>query len=230
MRAFIPTPSVSYIPIGPLRVHFYALCIIAGIFIAIGIGRKRYSKNPELISELAIYAVPAGVIGGRFYHVITTPELYFNHNFLDAFRIWDGGMGIWGAIFFGALAVIYRLHRKDLLSEFFNIGDALVPGLLFAQAVGRFGNWFNGELFGKPTSLPWALEIPISNRPIGFENYQTFHPTFLYEAIWCLLVGGYLLRQKIKFRGQIFWSYIWLYSLGRLLVESIRIEIGRAHV
>ena len=87
-----------------------------------------------------------------------------------------------------------------------------------------FGNWFNGELFGKPTSLPWALEIPISNRPIGFENYQTFHPTFLYEAIWCLLVGGYLLRQKIKFRGQIFWSYIWLYSLGRLLVESIRID------
>lgn len=237
MLSSIPTPTNSAIGIGPLTVHYYALCIIVGVAAAIWLGNKRYrafANNSEqsigVVADVAIYAVPAGIIGGRFYHVITSPAQYFGENGkpLDALKIYEGGLGIWGAISLGALAAWfgYRKRAKSLeLPSFRFFLDALAPGILIAQAIGRIGNWFNGELFGRPFSAPWALEIPLAKRPIGYLQYETFHPTFLYEAIWCLLIAALLiwLTPKLK-AGQSFAIYIALYCVGRFAIESLRID------
>jgi len=237
MLTSIPTPTTSAIGVGPLTIHFYALCIILGVAIAIWLGDKRYRKfanNSEaangVVADVAIYAVPAGIIGGRIYHVITSPAQYFGANGkpLDALKIYEGGLGIWGAISLGALVswFAYRKRTKNLeLPAFRFFLDALAPGILFAQAIGRFGNWFNGELFGKPFTGSWALEIPLANRPIGFLEYSTFHPTFLYEAIWCTLVAALLIKLTPKLKaGQGFALYVALYCLGRFGFESLRID------
>lgn len=237
MLSSIPTPTTSAIGIGPFTVHFYALCIIAGVAIAIWLGDKRYrnfaiqsEQSKGVVADVAIYAVPAGIIGGRIYHVITSPAQYFGSDGhpIDALKIYEGGLGIWGAISLGALAAWYgfrkRAHSLELPSFRYFL-DALAPGILIAQAIGRFGNWFNAELFGRPFSGPWALEIPISNRPIGYLQYETFHPTFLYEAIWCLLVAALLIRFSAKLKpGQGFAIYVALYCLGRFGIESLRID------
>ena len=235
MYALIPSPSTSQISIGPATFHYYALCIIAGISVAIWLGRKRYVANGGLaddVSEAAIWAVPFGIIGGRIYHVITSPQQYFGSggNPVDALRIWQGGLGIWGAISMGAFGAFlyFRTHKTTL--NFSHFLDALAPGVVIAQAIGRVGNWFNQELFGKPTSLPWGLEIDLRNRPSGFENYLTFHPTFMYEAIWCLLVAFILIKLPIFFRrivknqGDVFALYVCGYTLGRLWIEALRID------
>jgi prolipoprotein diacylglyceryl transferase len=235
MYALIPSPSTSQISIGPATFHYYALCIIAGISVAIWLGRKRYVTNGGLaddVSEAAIWAVPFGIIGGRIYHVITSPQQYFGSggNPVDALRIWQGGLGIWGAISMGAFGAFlyFRTHKTTL--SFLHFLDALAPGVVIAQAIGRVGNWFNQELFGKPTSLPWGLEIDLRNRPSGFENYLTFHPTFMYEAIWCLLVAFILIKLPIFFRrivknqGDVFALYVCGYTLGRLWIEALRID------
>lgn len=237
MLSSIPTPSNSAIGIGPLTVHYYALCIIVGVAVAIWLGNKRYrayANNSEqsigVVADVAIYAVPAGIIGGRIYHVITSPAQYFgkNGNPIDALKIYEGGLGIWGAISLGALAAWfgYRKRSKGLeLPSFRLFLDALAPGILIAQAIGRIGNWFNGELFGRPFSGPWALEIPLSKRPIGYLKFESFHPTFLYEAIWCLLIAALLiwLTPKLK-AGQSFAIYVALYCVGRFAIESLRID------
>ena len=237
MLSSIPTPTDSAIGIGPLTVHYYALCIITGVAIAIWLGNKRYrafASNSEqsigVVADVAIYAVPAGIVGGRIYHVISSPAQYFGENGkpLDALKIYEGGLGIWGAISIGALAAWfgYRKRSKGLeLPSFRLLLDALAPGILIAQAIGRIGNWFNGELFGRPFSGPWALEIPLSKRPVGYLQYETFHPTFLYEAIWCLLVAVLLiwLTPKLK-AGQGFAIYVALYCVGRFVIESLRID------
>lgn len=237
MLSSIPTPSNSAIGIGPLTVHYYALCIIVGVAVAIWLGNKRYrayANNSEqsigVVADVAIYAVPAGIIGGRIYHVITSPAQYFgkNGNPIDALKIYEGGLGIWGAISLGALAAWfgYRKRVKGLeLPSFRLFLDALAPGILIAQAIGRIGNWFNGELFGRPFSGPWALEIPLSKRPIGYLKFESFHPTFLYEAIWCLLIAALLiwLTPKLK-AGQSFAIYVALYCVGRFAIESLRID------
>ena len=225
------------IGIGPLTVHYYALCIIVGVAVAIWLGNKRYrsfANNSEqsigVVADVAIYAVPAGIIGGRIYHVITSPAPYFGANGkpLDALKIYEGGLGIWGAISLGALAAwfAYRKRAKGLeLPSFRLFLDALAPGILIAQAIGRIGNWFNGELFGRPFSGPWALEIPLAKRPIGYLKYESFHPTFLYEAIWCLLVAALLIWLTPKLRaGQGFAIYVALYCVGRFAIESLRID------
>ena len=230
MHALIPSPSSSQFSIGPATFHFYALCIIAGIATAIWLGRKRYSANGGLaddVSEAAIWAVPFGIIGGRIYHVITSPQKYFGSdaNPVDALRIWQGGLGIWGAISFGAFGayIYFRTHKTTL--SFPHFLDALAPGVVIAQAMGRVGNWFNQELFGKPTSLPWGLEIDLVNRPDGYENYSTFHPTFLYEAIWCVLVAVVLIKFGKSLRsGQVFAAYVFAYCFGRFFIELIRID------
>jgi prolipoprotein diacylglyceryl transferase len=235
MYALIPSPSTSQISIGPATFHYYALCIIAGISVAIWLGRKRYVTNGGLaddVSEAAIWAVPFGIIGGRIYHVITSPQQYFGSggNPVDALRIWQGGLGIWGAISMGAFGAFlyFRTHKTTL--NFSHFLDALAPGVVIAQAIGRVGNWFNQELFGKPTSLPWGLEIDLRNRPAGFENDLTFHPTFMYEAIWCLLVAFILIKLPIFFRrivknqGDVFALYVCGYTLGRLWIEALRID------
>lgn len=237
MLSSIPTPTNSAIGIGPLTVHYYALCIIVGVAVAIWLGNKRYrtfandsEQSIGVVADVAIYAVPAGIIGGRIYHVITSPAQYFGENGkpIDALKIYEGGLGIWGAISLGALVAWfgYRKRAKDLdLPSFHLFLDALAPGILIAQAIGRIGNWFNGELFGRPFSGLWALEIPVSKRPIGYLQFETFHPTFLYETIWCLLVAALLiwLTPKLK-AGQSFAIYVALYCVGRFAIESLRID------
>jgi prolipoprotein diacylglyceryl transferase len=230
----IPSPSVSSLELGPFTFHLYALCIIAGIAIAIWLGDKRFrAQAPEaksVVSEVAITAVPVGIIGGRIYHVITSPDAYFGSdgNPVDAFKIWEGGLGIWGAISLGAVGAWLRyrqLAKRMELPNFALFLDALAPGILFAQAIGRFGNWFNIELFGRPLIAPWALEVPAQYRPTGYSAFETFHPTFLYESIWCAVLAFVLIRLGKRLApGQIFSLYVMMYSIGRLAIESIRID------
>ena len=235
MEQLIPSPSLSSFSVGPLTIHFYALCIITGIAAAIWIGRKRYANlggNPDDVSEVAIWAVPFGIIGGRIYHVITSPAQYFgaNGNPVDALKIWEGGLGIWGAISLGAVGayLYFRTHKTTL--NFRQLLDSLAPGVVVAQAIGRIGNYFNQEVFGKPTELPWGLEIDPVNRPDGFESYATFHPTFLYELLWCLVVAVLIiklpgfLKQITSKQGDVFALYILGYTLGRVWIESLRID------
>lgn len=235
MQLSIPSPSQSTISAGPLTIHFYALCILIGIAVAIWLGRVRYAKvggNADDVSEVAIWAVPFGIIGGRIYHVITSPEKYFGAgaNPIDALRIWQGGLGIWGAISFGAFGayLYFRTHKTSL--TYAQLLDCLAPGVVLAQAIGRVGNYFNQELFGRPTSLPWGLEIDAPNRPTGYETFETFHPTFLYELIWCLLVAYLLIKlpgsikKLVTRKGDIFALYVLAYTLGRLWIETLRID------
>jgi prolipoprotein diacylglyceryl transferase len=239
MNRYIPTPSISSFSVGPFTIHFYALCIISGIAIAVWLGDRRYRQaggGVNVIADVAIVTVPFGILGGRLYHLITSPDAYFGaHGHpLDAFKIWNGGLGIWGAVALGTyVAWKYQIHLKakgrEGLLPFGSFADALAPGLLFAQAIGRFGNWFNGELFGGPTKLPWGLEIPLALRPTGFEKFATFHPTFLYEAIWCVLVAILLMRLESGFKpGQSFIFYIGAYCVGRFFIESLRIDTAHA--
>jgi prolipoprotein diacylglyceryl transferase len=223
--------------VGPLTFHFYALCIIAGITIAVWLGDKRLRAHDasltSVVSDVAIFAVPAGIIGGRIYHVLSSPSDFFGRtgSFFDIFAIWKGGLGIWGAISLGALGAYVGFRRvgrtrPDItLPHFLIFLDALAPGILFAQAIGRFGNWFNVELFGRPLDAWWALEVPVGKRPSALRAFETFHPTFLYEAIWCSLIAIILIFLGRKFLpGQVFAIYITSYCLGRFFIESIRID------
>ena len=231
----IPSPTVSALNLGPFTIHFYALSIILGIAVAIFVGRKRYQQsggNPEEVSDAAIWAVPFGIIGGRLYHVLSSPQQYFGQggNPVDALRIWQGGLGIWGAISFGAIGVLIYFKKQKTTLSFSKFLDALAPGVVLAQAIGRIGNWFNQELFGKPTQLPWGLEIEPSKRPDGYEEFLTFPPTFLYELLWCVGVAIVLIKlpgfiKKIpKKSGDVFVLYVLAYSIGRLWIEALRID------
>ena len=220
--------------IGPLTIHYYALCIITGIAIAIWLSDRRFRaqtvNGKSVVSEVAITAVPAGIIGGRIYHVISSPADYFGANGepLDALKIWQGGLGIWGAISLGLLGAYLRyrsLQKRIDLPTFTVFADALAPGILFAQAIGRFGNWFNGELFGRPLDAWWALDVPPKYRPSGFSEFESFHPTFLYEAIWCVVVAVVLIKFGKSLRsGQVFAAYVFAYCFGRFFIELIRID------
>lgn len=232
---FIPSPTRAYIELGPLTIHFYAIAILSGIAVAIYWGNLRFMASggaPGKVSEVALVAVPMGVIGGRIYHVITSPQGYFGKNGkpIEILYIWQGGLGIWGAISLGLLAAWWSFNRgevnQDTFPRFATFADSLAPGVVVAQAIGRWGNWFNIELFGKPTTLPWGLEVPIGYRPNQFTEFATFHPTFIYESIWCLVVAVILLRiERFKMApGSLFIAYVALYSFGRTLIESIRID------
>ena len=237
LTRYIPSPPDSSFEVGPLTFHFYALCIITGIAIAIWLGDKRLrAHDPNLtsvVADVAIFAVPFGIIGGRIYHVFSSPSDFFGSSgsFLDVFAIWKGGLGIWGAISLGALGAYLGFRRvgqmrPDItLPHFLVFLDALAPGILFAQAIGRFGNWFNVELFGRPLDAWWALKVPVAQRPPALRAFETFHPTFLYEAIWCSLLAIVLILLGKKFlQGQVFAIYIAGYCLGRFFIESIRID------
>ncbi|AXE38756.1 prolipoprotein diacylglyceryl transferase [Acidipropionibacterium virtanenii] len=226
----IPSPSISGFSIGPVRIHFYALCILAGIVVAYLIGGRRYRAGggrQEDFETVTIWAVIAGIVGARIYHVITDHELYFGpgRTWYHAFFIWQGGLGIWGSIAGGALAVWLVCRSKGL--RFCDLADALAPGILLAQGIGRLGNWFNQELFGGPTSLPWGLRIDLEHRPLGYLQYSTFHPTFLYELIWNVAGACFLLwadrRWKLG-RGKLFCLYVVTYTFGRFWVERLRID------
>jgi prolipoprotein diacylglyceryl transferase len=226
----IPSPSSGVWEIGPIPLRAYALGIIAGALLAIWIGEKRFTARggrAGLISDVAIWALPAGIIGARIYHVVTDPELYFGagREPIEALYIWEGGLGIWGAIAGGAVGAWIACRRYDV--PFSSVADALAPGLLVAQAVGRLGNYFNQELFGKPTDLPWALEIDPVHRPPEYEQFATFHPTFLYEMIWNLAAAALLvlIDRRVKLTaGRAFALYVMLYTAGRVWIEMLRID------
>jgi prolipoprotein diacylglyceryl transferase len=232
MFASIPSPEISYIDLGPLRIHFYALFILLGITLATWLGEHRLSRRggePGAVLDIVIWAVPMGILGGRFFHVITHPRDYFfeGADLLAVFRIWEGGLAIYGALGFGAVGVFIATRRMGL--RFWSVADALAPGILLAQAIGRLGNYFNQELFGLPTTLPWGLEIPATNPayPSGLPDGLTFHPTFLYEMIWSLVGVAVLLWADRRFElrwGKTFALYLMIYSLGRIWIESIRID------
>ena len=197
--ASIPSPESGVWHIGPLPLRAYALGIIIGALLALWIGEKRFvarGGRSGLIGDVAIWAVPFGIVGARIYHVLTDPELYFGEgrDAIDALYIWEGGLGIWGAISGGALGAWIACRRYDV--SFASVADALAPGLLVAQAVGRLGNYFNQELFGKPTDRPWGLEIDAVHRPPGYEQFATFHPTFLYEMLWNLAAAASAHRDR----------------------------------
>lgn len=231
----IPTPSRSEFSLGPLTIHFYALCIVAGIALAIWMGDRRFRNaggGVNVVADVALLSVPAGILGGRLYHLITSPDAYFGVGGKpwDALKIWQGGLGIWGAVALGTLGAWWKFRRLSQRGRtgdmtFGKFADALAPGVLFAQALGRFGNWFNAELFGRPTNVSWGLEIPVAQRPSGFENFATFHPTFLYEALWCIFIAILILLLENRFApGQGFLFYIAAYCVGRFYIESLRID------
>lgn len=230
IAGYIPSPDQSVWYLGPLPLRAYALCIIAGAIAAIVIAERRFvarGGRAGAIGDIAIWAIPFGIVGGRIYHVLTSPELYFGEGRdpMDAIKIWEGGLGIWGAVALGGVGAWIACRRYDI--DFLKMADALAPGLLVAQAIGRFGNYFNQELFGRPTTRPWGLEIAPQYRPDGYEQFATFHPTFLYEALWNLAAAALLvwLDRRLKLQhGRVFALYVMLYTLGRGWIEALRID------
>jgi len=227
---FIPSPSISSFQIGPLTIHIYALCLITGIIAAWILGLRRWHARggqTDSFETVLIWTIPLGIVGARFYHVMTHLGDYFapGINPWSVLFIWEGGIAIYGAVGFGALACWWRCRRQRI--SFPALADSLAPGIALGQALGRFGNWFNQELYGQPTTLPWGLEIDPAHRVPGFEQYATFHPTFLYESLWNLLVVGILLWADRKFRlgrGKVFALYIALYGFGRIFTEHLRLD------
>lgn len=231
MRASaLPSPSNGVWHLGPIPIRAYGLIIACAILISVYWSARRYQKrggDPDLFYDVALWAVPAGIVGARVYHVITSPDAYFGQGGkpLMAFAIWNGGLGIWGAVAGGALAAwLVVRHRGQRLGP---IADSLAVPLLAAQALGRWGNWFNQELFGAPTTLPWGLRIDNAHLPSGYASGTLFHPTFLYECLWNLAGVAVLLLidRQIKVKsGQLFASYIMVYTLGRVWIEMLRID------
>ena len=228
----IPSPDVSYIELGPLRIHFYALFILTGIILALLLTESRLKARgveAGVALDVSFWAIPFGILGGRFFHVITHPNDYFYQgaDLLAPFRIWEGGLAIYGALLFGALGAYIGSRKSGI--KFTSYLDAVAPGILLAQAIGRWGNYFNKELFGLPTDLPWGLEIPIPNAaiPTGLPEGVLFHPTFLYESIWSLIGVALLLAADKRFNlrwGRMIGLYFIHYSVGRVWVEAIRID------
>jgi prolipoprotein diacylglyceryl transferase len=228
----IPSPDVSYIELGPLRIHFYALFILTGIILALLLTDSRLKARgveAGVALDVSFWAIPFGILGGRFFHVITHPNDYFYQgaDLLAPFRIWEGGLAIYGALLFGAVGAYIGSRKAGIkLTSYL---DAVAPGILLAQAIGRWGNYFNNELFGLPTDLPWGLEISSSNRayPAGLPEGVLFHPTFLYESIWSLVGVAILLAADKRFNlrwGRMIGLYFIYYSVGRIWVEAIRID------
>ena len=227
----IPSPDQSVWYLGPVPLRAYALCILAGIFVAMWVGDRRWvarGGTKGLVYDVAIWAVPFGIVGGRIYHVMTDWSTYFGAQglgLIDAMRIWEGGLGIWGAIALGTVGAWIGCRRHGVPLPPF--ADALAVGVPLAQAIGRVGNWFNQELFGRPTDLPWGLEIDPVHRPEGYEQFATFHPTFLYEALWLVGVAGLVAWADRRWQlghGRAFALYVAAYCVGRLGMELLRID------
>jgi len=224
----IPSPGEGVWYLGPVPLRAYAFAIILGIVAAVWIGEKRWVARGGQkgdVTDLAIWAVPFGMVGGRLYHVITDWQLYFPDNPWASLYVWRGGLGIWGAIALGAVGVIIGARRKGI--RLLPVLDAIAPGVLVAQALGRWGNYFNQELFGRPTDLPWALEIDPAFRPEGYFDVATFHPTFLYECLWCLAAFVLVVWADRRFRlghGRVLALYVMTYTAGRGWIEALRID------
>jgi prolipoprotein diacylglyceryl transferase len=228
--ASIPSPSQGVWHLGPFPLRAYAFCIITGVIFAVWLGERRWvarGGRPGDVTEVATWMVPFGILGGRLYHVITTPQPYFGSGGdpIRALYIWQGGLGIWGAIALGGLGAWIGCRRRGIPLPPF--ADALAPGIACAQAIGRFGNYFNQELYGKATNLPWGLEIDPAHRPNGMEERTTYQPTFLYEAIWDVGVAGLVIWADRRFKlghGRAFALYVAAYTVGRSWIEYLRID------
>ena len=225
--AFIPSPKHGIVHIGPLPLHAYGLMLAIGVLVAARVAEKRWirtGRDPKEFSAIVVPVVIAGVIGARVYHLFTGYN-WSEGGFVGAFEIWKGGLSIWGAVAGGLIAVVVLARRRHL--DTLLLMDVIAPGVVLAQAIGRWGNYFNQELFGRPTTLPWGLEIDVAHRPPGYLRYATFHPTFLYESLWCLLVFGTIVfverRYPLK-RGQVFALYVAMYTFGRIWFEWLRID------
>ncbi|MGA4982605.1 prolipoprotein diacylglyceryl transferase [Streptomyces cellulosae] len=225
--AYIPSPSSGVLYLGPVPLRGYAFCIIIGVFVAVWLGNKRWiarGGRAGTVADIAVWAVPFGLVGGRLYHVITDYQLYFSEGRdpVDAFKIWEGGLGIWGAIALGALGAWIGCRRRGIPLPAY--ADAIAPGIAIAQAIGRWGNWFNQELYGRATDLPWAVEITSSadGRMPG-----TYHPTFLYESLWCIGVALLVIWADRRFslgHGRAFALYVAGYCAGRFWIEYMRVD------
>lgn len=239
MTTYLPSPTVAAFDLGPLTLRAYALCILAGIVLAVWLtGRRLEARGVDggVALDVSAYAVISGIIGGRLYHVITTPGPYWGEggNPVDALKIWNGGLGIWGAVALGALGVWIGCRRSGV--SFLTFADAAAPGIAYAQAIGRVGNWFNNELHGGPTTLPWGLRVYEWDQGTGRAVRDAagdpvvagiFHPTFLYEAIFLVVLATALLlldRRRRMAPGQLFGLYVAGYPVGRIVIETMRTD------
>jgi prolipoprotein diacylglyceryl transferase len=240
VRADLPSPAQGVWHLGPIPVRAYALCILFGIVLAVVIAERRLvarggPKGATL--DVAAWAVPFGIVGARLYHVITSPQAYFGEGGapLDALKIWQGGLGIWGAVAAGALGAWFGCRRAGVRYSMF--ADAAAPGVAVAQAAGRVGNWFNNEIYGHRTDLPWGLRVhewdsaagqavrDASGSPVLLPG--TYHPTFLYESLWCLIVALVVVLADRRLRldhGRAFALYVFLYTVGRFWFETLRVD------
>ncbi|XAS65535.1 prolipoprotein diacylglyceryl transferase [Micrococcaceae bacterium Sec5.8] len=234
---FFPSPAVSAFQLGPLTIRFYALAILAGILVGVWLTARRLRSRGGTTAQtldIVAWAVPFGIVGGRLYHVITDNQLYFGPGTdpWGALRIWEGGLGIWGAVALGLVGAGIGARRAGV--PFAAFADAAAPGLLLAQGLGRWGNWFNNELYGEPTDLPWKLQIHKMDMATGQaltaadgtpEILGYFQPTFLYESLWCLAAASLLMfldRRYTLGAGSVFALYIVLYTAGRFVFELMR--------
>ncbi len=228
--ASMPSPPQAVWHLGPVPVRAYALCILLGIFVAMWLSNRRWLQRGGqygFITDVAVVAVPMGLLGGRLYHVITTPGPYFGEhgNFWRIVAVWEGGLGIWGAIALGGVGAWLVCRRRGIPLQ--DVADVVAPGLAFAQAIGRWGNWFNQELYGRATSLFWGLRIDEAHRPADQPNQATYHPTFLYESVWNVGVGVGVLWAERRWRmdrGRTFALYVAGYTVGRTWIEMLRID------
>ncbi len=228
--ASIPSPSSGFFELGPLDVHMYGLMLLLAIAVCIVVTGLRWTRRPEggdwdLLLRIAVWGVAAGIVGARAYHVVTSWSEVPDPKWQGVFMVWKGGLGVWGGIFLGTVVGAYICKRAGKSPV--ALMDAAAPGLLLAHGVGRFGNWWNQELFGKPTDRPWGLEIDPANRPFEYAGSETFHPTFLYEFLYVTAAAGLLLilDRFIRFRPPaLFALYVSLYTFGRFFEEMLRID------
>ena len=227
LLASIPSPSGRSIGVGPLQLRAYGLAIAAGVVLAVWIAQRRFSRlggDADAVASVAGWAVPAGLVGARLYHVATDYRR-FQGDWWRVFRVWEGGLGIPGGLLAGVVVGVVVARRRGMHVP--SLLDAAAPAIPVAQAVGRLGNWFNQELYGRATDLPWAVRIDREHRPADMKDVATYHPTFLYEALWNLALAALLVRLdrtgRLR-RGQLFVLYVAGYALGRLWVEALRID------
>ena len=227
--ASIPSPSDNSLQLGPLELRAYGVLIAIGALVAVWLTTRRWEQgggDPEAIQKIAMWVIPAGVIGARLYHVITDFDR-FRGDYIEVLYIWKGGLGIWGAVALGTLVGVWIARREGY--EVPTLLDSVAPALPLAQAIGRFGNWFNQELFGEPTDLPWGLKIDANQRPDEYLDVATFHPTFLYESLWNLVLAAVIIWVVPRvmpnlMAGRLFAVYVAGYTIGRLWIELMRVD------
>lgn len=226
----LPSPPHGIWYLGPVPVRAYGILMVTAMAVAVWLTGLRYRArggDRDLMWDVAVWAIPLGIVGARLYHVATSPQGYFGPDGdpVRILEVWNGGLGIWGAVVLGALGAYIAVRRAG--QRLGPLADAVAPALLVAQAIGRWGNYFNQELFGRPTTLPWGLSVDVAHTPAGYPVGTLFHPTFLYESLWDLAMAGVLvvLDRRVRVRaGQLFGAYAMLYACGRVWIESLRID------